>query len=141
MTSPSDLIRLRQAVRESRLDITREYSGLIEELDFKRRFTESVKRHPLGWIGGAVSAGLLATIFGVGGRKKSSAPSIGSAAVSSTGVTGVAATTLGRAGWIAGALELGKVLYPVLKPIVMPILTDVLGNVARSGLAKRRHLQ
>jgi hypothetical protein len=137
MTSPSDLIRLRQAVRESRLDITREYSGLIEELDFKRRFTESVKRHPLGWIGGAVSAGLLATIFGVGGRKKTATPPI--SATSST--VGVTAATLGRAGWIAGALELGKVLYPVLKPIVMPIITDVLGNVARSGLAKRGRLQ
>jgi hypothetical protein len=137
MTPPSDLIRLRQAVRESRLDITREYAGLVEELDFKRRFTESVKRHPLGWIGGAVSAGLLATIFGVGGRKKTTTPPI--SATSST--AGVTAATLGRAGWIAGALEVGKLLYPVLKPIVMPILTDVLGNVARSGLAKRGRLQ
>jgi hypothetical protein len=141
MTSPSELIRLRQAVRESRLDITREYSGLVEELDFKRRFTESVKRHPLGWLGGAVSAGLLATIFGASGRKKTATPSIGSAAVSSPGVTGVATSSLGRAGWIVGALELGKVLYPLLKPIVMPLVTDVLGNVARSGLAKRGRLQ
>jgi hypothetical protein len=140
MTSPSDLLRLRQAVRDSRLDITREYAGLVDELDFKRRFTESVKRHPLGWIGGAVSAGLLATIFGIGGRKKTASPSIGSDFVPSTAATGVAASTLGRAGWIAGALELGKVLYPVLKPIVMPLVTELLGNVARSGLAKRGRL-
>lgn len=137
MTSPSDLIRLRQAVRESRLDITREYSGLIEELDFKRRFTESVKRHPLGWIGGAVSAGLLATIFDVGGRKRTATPPISS----SSPATGVTAATLGRAGWIAGALELGKIIYPVLKPIVMPMVTEFLRNAARSGLAKRGRVQ
>lgn len=132
MTNQSDLIRLQQAVRESRNDLSREYSGLVHELDFRRRFTESVKRHPLGWIGGAVSAGLLATFFGTGSRKKT--PS------SAAATANAAASTIGRAGWIAGVLETGRILYPVLKPILMPVVTELLGNIARSGLAKKGRL-
>lgn len=132
MSTPSDLIRLQQAVRESRTDLSREYSGLVHELDFRRRFTESVKRHPLGWIGGAVSAGLLATFFGTGSRKKIPPPAAATATV--------AASTLGRAGWIAGALEVARILYPVVKPILMPVVTELLGNIARSGLAKKGRL-
>lgn len=132
MTTQSELIRLQQSVRESRIDLSREYSGLVHELDFRRRFTDSVKRHPLGWIGGAVSAGLLATLFGTGGRKKSFTPSVATESI--------AASTLGKAGWIAGALEVGKILFPVVKPILMPLITDLLGNITRSGLAKRGRL-
>jgi hypothetical protein len=132
MTTQSELIRLQQSVRESRIDLSREYSGLVHELDFRRRFTDSVKRHPLGWIGGAVSAGLLATLFGTGGRKKNSTPSVATESI--------AASTLGKAGWIAGALEVGKILFPVVKPILMPLITDLFGNITRSGLAKRGRL-
>jgi hypothetical protein len=105
---------------------------LVHELDLRRRFSESVKRHPLGWIGGAVSAGLLATLFGTGGRKKTASPAAATATV--------AASTIGRAGWIAGALEVGKILYPVVKPILMPVVTELLGNITRSGLAKKGRL-
>ena len=132
MTTQSDLIRLQQAVRESRTDLSREYSRLVHELDFRRRFAESVKRHPLGWIGGAVSAGLMVTLFGKGSRKKTAAPAIAT--------SNATASTIGRAGWIAGAIEGGRILYPLLKPILMPLLTDFLGNVARSGLAKKGRL-
>ena len=132
MITQSDLIRLQQSVRESRSDLSREYSGLVHELDFRRRFTESVKRHPLGWIGGAVSAGLLATLFGTGSRKKTASPAAATATV--------AASTLGRNGWIAGALEVGRILYPVVKPISMPMVTELLGNITRSGLAKKGRL-
>ena len=132
MITQSDLIRLQQSVRESRSDLSREYSGLVHELDLRRRFSESVKRHPLGWIGGAVSAGLLATLFGTGGRKKTASPAAATATV--------AASTIGRAGWIAGALEVGKILYPVVKPILMPVVTELLGNITRSGLAKKGRL-
>jgi hypothetical protein len=132
MTTRSEMITLRQAVRESRAGLSREYSGLIHELDFRRRFTESVKRHPIGWIGGAVSAGLLATFFGTGSRKKTATPA---APPSQTAVS-----SIGRAGWIAGALEFGRILYPVVKPILMPVVTELLGNIARSGLAKKGRL-
>lgn len=131
MIAQSELIRLQQAVRESRSDLSREYSGLVHELDFRRRFSESVKRHPLGWIGGAVSAGLLATLFGTGSRKKNASPAT---------ATTVAASTLGRTGWIAGALEVGRIVYPVVKPILMPVVTELLGNITRSGLAKKGRL-
>ena len=128
MTTPSELSRLQQAVRESRVDISREYSGLLHELDFRRRFTDSVKRHPLGWIGGAVSAGIVASLFGTGGRKKSP--------VSVAPKTGSTSSLPARAGWITGAIEIGRILYPVLRPVV----TELLGNVARSSLARRGRL-
>ena len=35
-----DLIRLRQELRESRASVTREYSGLLSDLDLQKRFTE-----------------------------------------------------------------------------------------------------
>lgn len=127
MNSPSELIRLQHAVRDSRADVAREYSGLVHEFDLRRRFADSVKRHPLGWIGGAVSAGLLAALFGPGKARKAAAQ---------TAVTPPSSPALGRAGWIAGVLEAGKLLYPVLRPLLM----EVLGNAARSGLAKRGRL-
>lgn len=130
MSRDPELTRLRQALRESRADMSREYSGLVREFDLKRRFTESVKRHPIGWIGGAVSAGLLAALFGPGRTRKASSRPVASASASP------AAPALSGAGWIAGALQIGKFLYPVLRPVV----TELLGNLARSGLAKRGRL-
>jgi hypothetical protein len=131
-----ELTRLQQSVRESRLGISREYAGLLSELDLQKRFTESVKRHPLGWIGGAAAAGLLATLFG--GRRKASSVSGKSPlqAASPAGET-AGASSFSKAGWIAGALEVGKLLYPILRPVVV----EFVSNAARSGLAKRGRLQ
>jgi hypothetical protein len=134
MNQPNaELSRLQQTVRESRLSISREYSGLLSDLDFKKRFTESVKQHPFGWLGGAAAAGLIATIFG--GRSisqskpaKKSFPEASQPSVSKGGTS-----TLSKAGWIAGALEVGKILYPILRPVVVEFAT----NAAKAGLAKR----
>jgi hypothetical protein len=128
----SEIIRLRQNLRENRATISREYSGLVHDLDFRRRFTESVKRHPLGWIGGAVSTGLVAALFRAGNRKRHS--------VSASVPVTAAPSTLARAGWIAGALEVGRILYPVLQPLLMPLVSDLLVKITRSGLAKRGRL-
>jgi len=133
-TSQHDLIRLRQAVRESRLGLACEFSGLVRELDFRSRFAESVKRHPLGWIGGAASAGLLAVL--IGPRKRKETSSTASPGVPSGGVSSV-----GRPGWIAGAIQVARILYPVVKPLLAPMLTDLFGKYARSGLAKSARLQ
>ena len=134
MNETPELIRLRQEMRESRQGISREYAGLLSDLDFQRRFTESVKRHPLGWIGGAAAAGLLATLFG-GRRKPSSGPV---KQPSPSPLTEPASNNaLSKAGWIAGALEVGKLLYPVLRPVVIQFVS----NAAKSGLAKRNRLQ
>lgn len=134
MSDSPELIRLRQEIRESRHGISREYAGLLSDLDFQKRFTESVKRHPLGWIGGAAAAGLVATLFG--GRRKTPAP------VSKRPAETPAAETprgnaFSKAGWVAGALEVGKLLYPVLRPVVIQFVS----NAAKSGLAKRSRLQ
>ena len=136
MNHSPELARLQQSVRESRLGISREYAGLLSDLDLQKRFTESVKRHPLGWIGGAAAAGLLATLFG--GRRKTSSVSGKSPwpAASPAGET-AGASSLTKAGWIAGALEVGKLLYPILRPVVV----EFVSNAARSGLAKRGRLQ
>jgi len=127
----ADLIRLQQIARESRLSISREYSGLVSDLDFKKRFTESVKHHPYGWIGGAAAAGLLATILG---GKGSSKPKVRvSPASTSAPQEKKEGSAISRAGWIAGALEIGKLLYPVLQPVVVDFVT----KTAKAGLAKR----
>ncbi len=133
MSDSPDLTTLRQAVRESRLGISREYAGLVTALDFRTRFTQSVRRHPLGWIGGAAAAGLVATLFGGRASRKSSAkPS----PLAAHGNTSAAPTPLSKAGWIAGALELGKLLYPILRPVVV----EYVSSAAQAGLAKRgRH--
>lgn len=136
MNHSPELTRLQQSVRESRLGISREYAGLLSDLDLQKRFTESVKRHPLGWIGGAAAAGLLATLFC--GRRKASSVSGKSPrqAASPAGET-AGASSFSKAGWIAGALEIGKLLYPFLRPVVV----EFVSNAARAGLAKRGRLQ
>jgi hypothetical protein len=137
MNSSPDISRLRHAVRESRHGISCEYSGLLHDLDVRRRFTESVRRHPLGWIGGAAAAGLIATLFG-GSRKKTS-PNPPSSATPTTPVKTVSpeAPLTARAGWLSGAMELGKLLYPVLRPVVI----EMIGKAAQAGLAKKGRLQ
>lgn len=129
MTPASEQFRLQQALRESRSVISREYTGLVRELDVRRRFTESVRKHPLGWIGGAAAAGLFTVFFSIGGsRWKPTAP---------TPMTAPLPASLGRVGWAAMALEIGKLLYPVLRPVV----TDLLSQVARTGLARKDRLR
>jgi len=128
MNSSPELLRLQQSVRESRTTISCEYAGLISDLDFKKRFTESFREHPLRWIGGAATAGLLATLLGSGRPKKNQ--SIPSSAVS---VVTHGAGALTKASWLAGALEIGKFLYPILRPAVVEFVT----TAAQAGLAKR----
>lgn len=135
MSDSPELIRLRQEMRESRQGISREYAGLLSDLDFQKRFTESVKRHPLGWIGGAAVAGLAATLFG-GRRKKTTAPVSKGHAEAPVGEASQS-NALSKAGWVAGALEVAKLLYPVLRPVVIQFVS----NAAKSGLAKRSRLQ
>ena len=134
MSDSPELIRLCQEIRESRHGISREYAGLLSDLDFQKRFTESVKRHPLGWIGGAAAAGLIATLFG--GRRKSSPQSFKQPAKAPITDT-PQGNALSKAGWVAGALEVGKLFYPLLRPVVIQFVS----NAAKSGLAKRSRLQ
>jgi hypothetical protein len=138
MTSSPELIRLQQSVRESRISISKEYAGLISELDFKKRFTESVRHHPLRWIGGAAGVGLLATIFGGGKgstRKSSltSAGSVTSVAAPMLGAAAQGASTLSKISWVGGAIEIGKLLYPILRPVVV----EFVSNATQAGLSKR----
>ncbi len=130
MNTPSpELLKLQQAVRESRLGISREYAGLLSDLDIQKRFTESVRRHPLGWIGGAAVTGLLATFLG---GRRSSGKHI--ARHSSLPAEAPASGALSKAGWLAGALEIGKLLYPVLRPVAV----ELIGRAAQAGLAKKQ---
>lgn len=134
MNDSPDLTRLRQAVRESRLGISREYAGLVTALDVRTRFTQSVRRHPLGWIGGAAAAGLIATLFG--GRASRKASDKPSHLPVSGNTSPTPSIPHSKAGWIGGALELGKLLYPILRPVVVEYVI----NAAQAGLAKRgRH--
>ncbi|MEI6082161.1 MAG: hypothetical protein WCR44_07005 [Verrucomicrobiota bacterium] len=144
MNAPeTELSKLQQSVRESRIVISRQYAGLLSDLDLQKRFTESVRHHPLRWVGGAATAGLIATLFGGRGGHRSRlgpqetsprAKQKTSETLVSASVNGVGAlTTLSKVGWISGALEVGKILYPILKPLVVEFAT----NAAKAGLAKR----
>lgn len=135
MNDSPELIRLRQEMRESRQGISREYAGLLSDLDFQKRFTESVKRHPLGWIGGAAAAGLLATLFG--GRRMASPTRAAKPPSAAPAPEAAHGNALTKTGWVAGALEVAKLLYPVLRPVVIQFVS----NAAKSGLAKRSRLQ
>jgi hypothetical protein len=130
----AELAKIQQSVRESRIAISRQYTGLLSDLDIQKRFTESVRHHPLRWVGGAAAAGLIATFFGGRGGGVGMSPKAAKTASGGVGTASIQAVgALSKAGWIAGALEVGKVLYPILRPIVVELAT----NAAKAGLAKR----
>ena len=133
----TELVKLQQSIRESRTAISRQYSGLISDLDIQKRFTESVRHYPLRWVSGAAAAGLIATIFGGRGGSQASQGTSSKTSKKVTETIGTASVqtvgALSKAGWIAGALEVGKVLYPILRPLVVELAT----NAAKAGLAKR----
>ena len=135
MNSSPELLKLQQSVRESRSSISKEYAGLISDLDIRKRFTESVRHYPLRWIGGAAGAGLIATLFGgiKGASRKSSITSAASAAAPIIGAAAQGASTLSKFSWLGGALEVGKLLYPILRPVVV----EFVSNAAQAGLAKK----
>jgi hypothetical protein len=130
----AELAKIQQSVRESRIAISRQYAGLLSDLDIQKRFTESVRNHPLRWVGGAAAAGLIATFFGGRGSAGVMSPKATNTASGSAGKASIQSVgALSKAGWIAGALEVGKVLYPILRPLVVELAT----NAAKAGLAKR----
>ncbi len=125
--TPSPL--LLKAVRESRLEIAQEYGALCSELDLQKKIKQSFKQHPFLWLTGAVSAGLLTTLFGLKrspDRVVSAVAPVSTGSVSSSG-------TLAKAGWVAGALQIGKLLYPILKPIIL----EFAHKSVQSSLAKK----
>lgn len=113
-----------KAVRESRIDISQEYRALCSELDFQKKIKHSFKQHPFRWLGGAVSAGLLTTFLGVKASSSRSIPQSSKTPSPALGAKGVAnpegaAGTLAKVGWLAGAIEVGKLLYPILRPVAL----------------------
>ncbi len=126
--SPSPL--LLKAVRESRNEIAQEFQGLCGELDFQKKFKLSVKQHPLLWLSGAAGAGLLTTFFGSKREGSRKVPQSASSPLTAN-------TALSKVGWLAGALEIGKLLYPILQPVVMNFAQKSI----QSTLAKRTRSQ
>lgn len=126
--TPSPL--LLKAVRESRVEIAQEYGALCSELDLQKKIKQSFKQHPFLWLTGAVSAGLLTTIFGL---RRSPDRAVSAVAPSPAG--GISPSgTLAKAGWVAGALQVGKLLYPILKPIILEYAhKTVQGSLAKKG--------
>jgi hypothetical protein len=129
MNDRNDLPKLRQQVHDSRIRLAREYSGLVGELDVPRRFARSVRNHPLGWVGGAAAAGLILTLFG-----RRSTPASRPSPKRGETFREPAPTTLSRAGLLAGALQVGRLLYPVLRPVIL----EYAGKAARAGLDRVR---
>ena len=118
-----------RAVRESRIDIAREYSGLLSDLDVRKKFRNSFRNHPLRWVGGAAVAGILTSLFGSRESQKTIKPPASTVPQSAAGEK----ATLSKAGWWAGALEVVKLLYPVLRPLLL----EFASNAVQSGFAKK----
>lgn len=119
---------LLKAVRESRLDISQEYIALCSELDFRKKIKLSFKQHPFLWLGGAAGAGLLSTFFGMkpAAKRGTSIPHAASTA-----------GTFSKVGWLAGALEIGKLLYPILRPVLL----EFANKTVQSSLSKKSRPQ
>jgi len=124
MTNASRIVTLQQSVRESRLGITREYSGLMDDLDVQKRFQNSFKHHPLRWISGAAIAGILTTLLR---DKKSSQRKQSRDLPSTTGVSRL------NPGWVAGGIELGRLIFPILQPLV----SEWIASMTKSALSKK----
>lgn len=129
MNERNDLPKLRQQVHDSRIRLAREYSGLVGELDVPRRFARSVRNHPLGWVGGAAVAGLILTFFG-----RRFTPATRPAPKRGETFPEPAPSTFSGAGLFAGALQVGRLLYPVLRPLIL----EYAGKAARAGLERVR---
>lgn len=135
-----DLPRLRQQVHDSRIRLSREYAGLVDDLDVPKRFARSVRSHPLGWAGGAAAAGLLLSLFGRGSGRSKGVPTRHATRTNTAGRSGVSeeshpsAPLITRAGLLAGALQIARLLYPVLRPALL----EFAGKAARSGLDRIR---
>ena len=130
-----DLIKLRQEVRDSRQNLGREYAGLLEELDMPKRFARSVRSHPLGWIGGAATAGFLLTAFGRSGRTDHpKTPSSSPKTPATAPASDAGRFVLSKAGIFSGALQVGRLLYPVLRPVIL----EYASKAASVGLERIR---
>ncbi len=128
MISSSELFKLQQAVRESRITISREYAGLLSDLDIQKRVTESFRHHPLRWIGGTLVAGMLATLLGRSKKKPSKKSEAAPLLLASA-----KGASLSKIGWLAATLEVGKLLYPILRPAIV----EFISHASQSALAKR----
>jgi hypothetical protein len=121
MSIPPELI---QAVRESRIAVTREYEGLLSELDVPQRIRKSFKHHPIRWLGGAAVTGLLTTVLGA----KSSVKSSGTVSPPKT-----SGNAVWKLGWGAVLLEVGKLLFPILRPVLLQFV----GRAMQAGISKK----
>lgn len=125
MSTSPQLDDLSRELNKSRSLLSAEYQGLLHELDFPKRMADSVRRHPVGWIGGAVTAGLMTTLLGF--RRKRPVPH------STPPHPGSPSLPLAKIGWIAGAVEVGKILFPLVRPYLLPLVTDAIGRMTRQG--------
>lgn len=119
---------LLKTVRESRIDISQEYTALCSELDMQKKIKNSFKQHPFLWLGGAVSAGLLTTLLG--GKNSIARPQSKSTTASypHPPTAENPASSLSQVGWLAGALQIGKVLYPILRPLMLEFAQKFVQN-------------
>jgi hypothetical protein len=122
-----------QAIKASRREISAEFTGLVAELDVQRKVRDSVRTHPLQWLGSAGLLGVAASAFLRRASVPKPAASSGSRALKLAGE----ATALSKFGWLAGLVPLAKLVYPVLRPVLIEFATKtVQGAVAKKGAPK-----
>ena len=118
-TSP----HLIQAVRESRIAIGREYSGLVEELDVPHKIRQSVGKNPSLWLGGAATLGLFSTLWKSRSHpsKTASLPATGGALLLKTGA---------KVGQWGAVLKVAQFLYPFALPLIEQLAGTLVSRVS-----------
>lgn len=101
-----------KAVRESRQELSREFTALCLQLDVKQKIKHSFRQQPFLWLGGVAGAGFLTALLGRKGDKNT--PSF-----AKTSTQAPLIGTAVKVSWIASVLEIGKLLYPILRPIFL----------------------
>lgn len=113
-------------IQASRLAIARDARGLTEELDFRKKIEQTVRRRPLAWLGGAALAGFT---FSVLRRRPAPRPE-----PKRKGQPPVPAPATGLTFW-AFLLAAGKMILPAARPLLTAYATkrmaELAGNLGR----------
>ncbi|MFI0348736.1 MAG: hypothetical protein ACH346_08275 [Chthoniobacterales bacterium] len=133
MREDKNISALQQALQESRQMIALQHAGLHEELDVAARLRHSIQRKPWAWLGGALLAGGMTTFLKGHSSPKKINVAGDTKKPSSVDSKKVAAASLllGESAFAAGALQLGRFLFPLIKPALMTYVTRKISDLSQ----------
>lgn len=112
-------------LHRSRATITRDYSALRVELDFKAKLDSLVRRKPLAWLGGATALGWL--LAGPKTKKRTVTKYV---KATDKHLTAPAKKAVARGGLLGLLLGLFRLLFPILKPTLSAYATRWVAELA-----------